>query len=164
MSQTVYNVDRTAALAGMLADSGDVDVVSYPAGEDIESGRVVVLGANGTVGVPSATTLTKVVGVAIYRPSVEQAIGGGSAGYKAGEMVSVLRKGRIWAQFTGGTQAALGAVNVHHSSTTATNRGKFTNSATSSTAGAEITAAPEGVITHKVGTSTLVQVSLNLPA
>lgn len=164
MSQTVYNLERAVAVAGLLADNGPYDVVSYPAGENIEPGRVVVLDTDGTVGVPSATTLTKVVGVAMYRPSVEQAVGGGSAGYKTGEMVSVLRKGRIWAQFTGGTQVALGAVNVHHSSTTATNRGKFTNTVTSATAGAEITAGPEGVLTHKVGTSTLVQVSLNLPA
>ena len=76
----------------------------------------------------------------------------GAAGYQIGEMVPVLRKGRIFAAWDGGgAQAIFGTPNINHSSTTDANnvKGSFTGTATSVVAGSEIAAAPLEILMVK---------------
>lgn len=157
-AQTTFDLDPVAAFSGMAADK-DAYRVSYQAAEDIPFGRAVTLNSDGKVELPQDTTLTKVVGVAEYKADAEP------GGYKAGDMVRVMRRGSIYADFTGGSEASLTKPNIMHSSTTPTNRGKFTMSGTSASSGVEISNAPEGVLMVKPsGISGLCLVELNLPA
>jgi hypothetical protein len=157
MPQTSYTTDYTTALAGQLADAEHCEVVSYPCSEAIEAGRMVELHSDGKVRNPQGTTLTKPVGLALYQATKLP------GGYAAGEVVAILRKGKAYAQITGTAPGELVAANVNHSSTTATDRGKLTTTATSATAGSEISAR-EGVLFVKAGPSGLGLVELNLPA
>lgn len=134
--QLTYALRQSEALPGMLADTGAAFVVSYQAAEDLPCGRVVVLNEAGELELPKAATLAKVVGVALY--VALQAPGG----WKAGDLVPVLRSGRVWCEFEGGTVADLAPARVHHASTDeedmADHRGKLTASATSVAAGEEV--------------------------
>jgi hypothetical protein len=157
MPQTTYTSDYTAALAGQIADNSASECVSYVCSEAIEAGRFVELHTDGKVRNPQGTTLTKPVGVAVYQVSDLP------GGYAAGDVVCVMRKGRIYAQITGSAPGELVAANINHSSTVATDRGKLTTTATSAGAGTEISAL-EGCRFVKSGPSGLGQVELNLPA
>jgi hypothetical protein len=123
----------------------------------IEAGRLVELHTDGKVRVPQGTSLTKPVGIAVYRDTDLP------GGYPAGAMVTIMRKGRVYAQITGSAPGELVAANVNHSSTTATDRGKLTTTNTSTTAGSEISAR-EGLMFVKAGPSGLGLVELNFPA
>lgn len=138
--QTVYSNDSAIAVAGMLADSSLVkEQEAFIAAEAIPFGRAVELDATGTkVQLCQGTgqQIAKLVGVALVDMSKEPDLVGG--GYKIGETVHVLRKGRCYAEFSGTTDAALAAVSIYHSSTIATNRGKFTDVAGAAGAGVEV--------------------------
>ena len=59
--------------------------------------------------------------------------------FKAGSLVRILRRGRIYAEFTGTAGSdMMTALNVNSSSTTATNRGKLTDASTSTSSGSEV--------------------------
>lgn len=160
---TSYTLAPDAGVAGMIADfSSPQNVVSALANEAIPFGRIVELtatsdpGSPWTVQLPQGVTLGKVLGVAVYDATHLP------GGYAIGEMVPVLRRGKIWIEYTGGTQLALTALNVLHSSTIATNRGKATMTATSATTGAEIDVTT--IICAGVkGVSGLVKAELNQP-
>lgn len=139
MSQSTYSVDSPICQLGQLADTGVKEEVSYPAAEAIPFGRAVELDSGGTkVQLVQGTgqAIAKLVGVSIYDATKEPDTVGG--GYKIGEVVRVLRKGRIYAEFSGTTDAALASANIYHSSTIATNRGKFTDVAGAAGAGVEV--------------------------
>jgi hypothetical protein len=134
MAQTSFSVDSAVALPGQLADNGPHEVIEMVAAETIAPGRLVVYNASsGKCELPQSASLDLklVLGVAMYEATNPQAVAGGFT-YAAGDVVPILRKGRIYASFSGGTDTAYTFANVKHSSTTATDRGKFSASATSS--------------------------------
>lgn len=137
--QTTYAVDSNLAVPGQIATSTMVkEEESGECSEAIPFGRVVERHTDGKYRLPQGTgqAIANLRGVAIYDASKEPDTVGG--GYKVGERVRVLRKGHIYAEFTGTTDAAGAAANVHHSSTVATNRGKFTDAAGAGGAGVEV--------------------------
>lgn len=132
MPQTTYPADMAPAIVGQIVTREKMSG-RFACVEDIPFGRVVELTADGWR-LPQGTTLGKVLAVAPYNPSYPV------GGYKAGDQVAFLRAGKCWVEQDGGgsPDASLGAMNVNHSSTTATNRGKLTASSTSTTTGSEI--------------------------
>ena len=160
--QLSYNLEMDIAVPGQLADQNlDDKVISFPAGEDIEFGRLLEVDTSGLVwktkGTGASLTNGKLAGVSVLDVARPQALAsaGGSSGnghYKAGEMVPVLRKGHIYAAWDGGTgsfgQGVYVVPNVNHSSTTDPTdiKGTFTGNTTSSSAGSEVAAAPAGIL------------------
>lgn len=161
MPQTTYADAPTSALAGMLADSGPKDIASYPASEVIPPGRVCVLKSDGTCELPKNTGAMPTsgagapIGISTYLSMAPP------GGYQIGDMVPLVRKGRVWAEFTGTGASDLEVMNVSHSSTTATHRGKVTDAATATTAGSEVSALPTAVA--RKGITGLALVEINLP-
>lgn len=159
--QTTFNVSPPQGMPGMrFDDSMNVEVRSFPA--KVACGFGVLLEFTTLTGgqlavqpVQDATTggsfLPRLAGISLYSAERQQAYlaaaGGGAGSYAAGEMVPVMRKGRIWVQFDGtGTWPDYNTVNVWHSSTGANPQGVFTMHATQTTVGAEIDNAPPAVI------------------
>lgn len=69
--------------------------------------------------------------------------GSSTKGYRAGQIIQIMRNGYIWALGDGGgTATQTGPINVRHSSTGANPQGVFTFTAASTTAGNEIDIAP----------------------
>lgn len=162
IGQTAYSTTMTLAVAGQLADLyQDYDIVSYLCSENIPFGCGVVLDtstdANGnTVMLPKGTssTIGTLVGVAMYVDTLEQQLPGTTnIGHKAGTVIPVVRKGRIYAAFAAvSTLTAitpLGNPNIFHASDNSNSeaqyRGMFTTDSTATSAGLEITACPAGV-------------------
>ncbi len=161
MPQETYPVDPVAALAGMVVnrESGGARG-RYECSEDLSPGRFAeYYPTDGKLRAPQGTTFTRPTGVVPYQSSLPP------GGYVAGEhQVQVIRRGQVWCEYGGTAPAAETAVNVMHSSTIATDRGKVTASATSASAGVEISAL-EGAICVKVNTTLgLALIELNLPA
>lgn len=162
MSQTSYTAAPAVAVEGQVVECEAV--TSLPAAETIPAGRFVEI-SSGKVRLPQAATLGKLVGVSMYSPTKEQ---DGTGEYKTGDMVPVLRKGKIWVAWTGTTHAALTSRNVRHASTDgnseAQHRGKVTDASTSASAGSEITALPDGAVEGtSTGTSALAEMIVNFP-
>lgn len=160
MAQLTYPLTRSVAVAGMLADGWNgQDITSFPALEVIEAGRAVeVVVASGGVRLPASTgdVLPLLAGVAVYKDTSPP------GGYQIGDMVPVLRKGRVWAQFSGTGATELEDARVYHSSTIATNRGKFTDAAADATATTEVST-NVAKFRGKSNSATLALVDLNLP-
>ncbi len=159
--QTSYSLAPGTGLAGQLLDSADCMITSYPAGEALSAGYLVVL-SSGVLALPAAAdavTPPKIVGVVVYDDAREP------GQYAIGDMVPVLRRGRIFAAWSGTTQAELTAPKITHSSATGA-KGTFTDASATAATGAEIGAAPEGCLMLRAnGTSTTVCcIELNLPA
>lgn len=152
--QTTYDLAPPVAAAGLLQDSRFAESDSFVAGEDIPFGRIVELNtADGRVYLPKSASLGRVAGVALYPVTGEPKTGTAGPtnayGWKAGDRVQVLRKGRVWMECLGTSPTlaqSFTTANVAHASTdgsgNAQHRGKATANATSATAGAEITALP----------------------
>lgn len=157
--QSTYNTDLTVAIAGQLVEREEI-VGRYQCSEEIPFGRFVELHTDGKLRLPQGTgaDIAKPVGVAMYRAALEPSV----TGYKTGEYVPVVRKGKVWAEIvSGATVADLVAANVYHSSTIATNRGRLGSAAEAAGAGVEIDALP-GVKFDGPATATIALVSLNL--
>lgn len=161
MSQTSYTTDLTAAISGMLADNGPKEIDAKPAAEVIPPGRGVTLKSDGTVELPKDAALANLFGVSVYRSSAPP------GGYQIGDMVPILRKGRIWADFTGTGATELEQMKLRHASTDgasqAQHRGKFTDAAADVDAGEEVTAIPTTGVVSRGGATGLVKLELNLP-
>jgi hypothetical protein len=172
--QQTYFMFPPLADPGQLADCAYNEIVTYIAAETINPGRAVELAADGlSIQQAQQTGSTfNPVGVAVLQTARE---GQGAVGitgygvegpaYQIGEPVPVLIRGRIYGEWSGTTQTAISNPNVFHSSTTATNRGKFTDTATSTTAGSEVAAAghPFRVFAKLPGTGSIVLLDVNLP-
>lgn len=157
-AQTTFNINPVGFLSGMYYEQFPHDVVSYPCAEAIPPGRLVELNTAGTaVQLVQGGAGVKPLGVSVYKDSREPGV------FAIGEVIAILRKGRIWADYSGGTKAALSAVNVKNSTTIATDRGKFSETATSTTTGAEITLVPGTVLYNTDGDTNTCLVELNLP-
>lgn len=163
LPQTTYNQFASVAVAGMLYDGVlNTDKCAYPASEVIPFGRACEV-VNGAVRLCQGTTqeVPNLIGVSIYKDAHY------AGGYQIGEMVPLLRKGRIWVELAAGTTGAveLEGANVSHSSTIPTDRGKFTDAAANGTAGTEISSAVGKFRTSKAtGATGLAVVELNLSA
>jgi len=155
--QLTFTQDPKIGTPGQIQDAESSQIVSLVAAVDLLPGRVVEVDSNNRINYPSSTTLGRVAGITCY---VAGALPGS---WKAGDQVPVLRKGRIFAEFSGGTQGNLVAANVNHSSTIATNRGKVSTSATSATAGSEVSALGPCVLVRPVADTSMCIVELNLP-
>lgn len=159
--QSTYNTDPSVAFPGQLVERDEV-VGRYQCSEDIPPGRFVELHTDGKLRLPQNTgaDISKLVGCAIYRGAVEP----NATGYKAGEFVPVLRRGKIWAELvSGATVADLVAASVYHSSTLAANRGKVGSAAEASTAGSEIDSVAQIQFDGPSIANTCALVSINLP-
>lgn len=159
--QSTYNTDPTIAIAGQLVERGEV-VGRYQCSEDIPPGRFVELHTDGKLRLPQGVgaDIAKLVGCAIYRGAIEP----NATGYKTGEYVPVLRRGKIWAELvSGATVADLVSASIYHSSTIATNRGKVGSAAEAGGAGVEIDAVANVQFDGPSITNTIALVSLNLP-
>lgn len=106
--QTTYGVRQTAALEGALADSGAHDACARynaEASAAISFGKAVKFGATDTAALlPSAET-DKIMGIVLRHDAYSTGADGdlktdGTAwtnGLRPGAMMTVLRKGRVWA-------------------------------------------------------------------
>lgn len=124
MSQTSYTLDRRPGIPGMAFDIGDSDIVSFVANEALEPGKIVRVRSDGKVEYPTDDTGV-LVGVVMYQDTKESSYPQGTAVYQAGDVVPVLRYGRIWTQFVSGTQVIMADANLSNGATVA-DRGKLT--------------------------------------
>lgn len=163
--QTTYGQALDIAVPGMLADMNlDSKVLSFPAGENIAFGRLCEVDSAGLLhhvqGASSTIASGALAGVSVFDVArMQQISSAGSAGsgyYNSGEMVPVLRKGRIFAAWDGSVQALSQGIftrpYVNHPSTTPdTNgiRGVFSGGTLSTVAGAEITQVPAEIVMCK---------------
>lgn len=159
--QTSYALNSDMAMPGQIADSfsaAEADIVSVACSEDIPFGVVVEL-SSGKVRRPQGTTTAFVA----YGISIRANKTSGD-GWKSGEQVAVMRKGRIFAMLvnSGSITPDLKA-NVYHSSTIATNRGAVTADAESTSAGVEIQDAPGISFVKDISLSGVALVEVNLP-
>jgi hypothetical protein len=164
--QTQYDLNPGIARAGQLTHLQNHTVDSYKCSEAIPAGRICELHTDGLLRLPQGTTLGKVAGISMYENSMSP------GGYKSGDLVPVLRSGRIYVDFTGGTQTALAPANVMHATddslSNVVHRGKFTALAIAEDpvddVGAEIGAAGESIMFHSVCSDpTLAIVTVLLP-
>lgn len=162
MSQTSYTTDLAAAVPGMVADNTSTrDIVSFVANEDIPFGRFVRLRTDGKVELPKDDTLP-LVGVAIYVNTLENSYPTGGACIKAGQVVAILRKGRVWAGYdNGGSIAGLTAVQLKNDTATPASQGMVTGS--SASAGVTRTLGGRVVAFDGQKTTTMALVEVNLP-
>ncbi len=173
--QTAYQMFPDVAQPGQLADLAYNEIVSFPASEVIQPGRVVCLNADGLTcqqAQGTSSTLAKVLGISVLRTREGAgavgitAYGIGGVAYAVGDMVPVLMRGRIYAEWDPtGTQSGWGAYTINESSTTATKRGTLTNAAASTTTGSEVATSITGIRGRQALSSTgnLVLVDVNLP-
>jgi hypothetical protein len=162
MPQTTYSLDMAAHIAGQVSENGRINGRFYSS-EALPPGRILELDA-GALRVPAATTLGAVIGASFYQPHLVPQSDGSNNLYRSGDSVPCMRTGEVWVEYSGTAPTVGASVNVMHSSTTATHRGKVTGSATSGSAGVEISAV-EGLKCMAVDTTaSLALVELNLPA
>lgn len=169
MSQTSYSLKPGLAMPGQLYDTGPVDIVSYRATENIPFGSAVEIDdSDDTVSLPKDTTLGKIAGVARRVEGKTT-----TEGWLEGEMVAVVRKGRIYARLTAsGTEGVSldPVVAIAHASTDgsglAAQRGSFNSDAADTDAGQENTVLTQGGVMFfkAVGVAGLCLLELNLPA
>jgi hypothetical protein len=110
-------------------------------GQVVNPGDVLEMKADGSVQAAQAVNASPlpIVGVAIYKDAKQpRGLLESTNGFQAGEMVPILRKGKVWAKWVGTTRVPGAALNLSHSSTTAANQGAFTDAATATTAGSEV--------------------------
>lgn len=172
--QQSYSYFTAFAVPGQLADLAYNEIGSYLAAETINPGRAVELASDGlSVQQPQQTGATFApVGVAVLITAREGSgavgitgYGVGGPQYNLGDTVPVLKRGAMYAEWKGTTQTAGGMPNVYHSSTTATDRGKFTDAATSTTAGSEVSNAGHAFRVRLAlpGSGSIVLLDVNLP-
>lgn len=157
--QTTYNLDRPVAVAGQINDTDDIVVRSWPCGATPILPGMFVEVLNDVVQPAKSTgqEIAKPAGVAIYKDMLEP------GGYVQGNLVPVMRKGQIWAIYSGTSiPTDLQDAKVSHSSTVATANGTFTDAASAATAGSEVTGAL-AKFSGKSSTLTLVLVELDIP-
>lgn len=166
--QLTTNENFRPAVAGMIADDGSVrdgDQITVFASEDIPAGALIVQdGTNQIDGrlvakLPDAGGLGNILGVARYNPMLEQRPAVASVVpplYKAGDVFTCVRKGRVWANFVGVDVADAGEV-LNVRVTDGATKGHFTAAA------ADAANLATGIKAFRANVSTLVEVDLNLP-
>jgi len=175
--QTTVTMFPPFAEPGQPGDLSYNEVRSFQASETIQPGRMVELASDGLslqqvqANGSSSTTPTS-MGITLNTLSREgsgaiglTAYGVGGPQYNLGDMVPVLFRGSVYAEWKGTTQTAGGMPNVYKSSTISTDRGKLTDAATSATTGSEIANAGHGYRVRQAlaGAGNIVLVDVNLP-
>jgi hypothetical protein len=176
IGQVTYQQFPNFAVPGQLADLAYNEIQSFPAAEVINPGRMVEMASDGLsiqqVQAATTTAIPNSVGIAVLLTARE---GQGAVGvtaygvqgptYQAGEMVPVLMRGRVYAEWKGTTQTNFSMPNVYHSGTTATDRGKFTDASPSASSGTEVSNAGNFYRVRQAlpGTGSIVLVDVNLP-
>lgn len=176
--QQTYNQFPAFAQPGQLADLAYAEIVSFQAAEVIQPGRLLEIASDGLsvqqVRESSADTSkgTVAVGISLMLTARESAgaygitsYGVGGPQYNIGDVVPVLMRGRVYAEWKGTTQVAFTSPNVYCSSTVATDRGKLTDATISASATAEIAPAGSPVRIRQIlpGTGNIVLVDVNFP-
>lgn len=172
MPQTSYNLEPVNAVPGMPFSPATSDVIeSRPAATAVQFGvGVEIVVTNGIEYVQpvqdagvGGSFLPALFGISVFDPAREQAVpalgvnpGGITTynGYAAGEMVPVMRSGKIYVQTDAATQLAnwtaawpsLGQVTLWHSSDGTHAQGVFSMVGVSTTAGAEVDLCPTSII------------------
>lgn len=177
--QTTYNLEPSEASPGQIADLEDYSIASYPAAEVISPGRLLQM-ASDNVSVKqvqntssdTTTPCTKVVGVSVLktaRAPSESSLSSDPQLYQIGDMVPVMKRGKIFVEWKSSAGAPVGTnsgLNVYHSSTTSTDRGKFTADAAASTSGSEVSPVPNNLVLRAPARTTSGNIQLleiNLP-
>lgn len=171
MGQLTYAIDPVIGQPGQKSDLQAARIVTGLASVQLQAGTLVTRDpTTGLLEPVSGTTAlaSAPYGVVMYNPiQMEQGEFTGDAllgEYRPGDAVPVLRSGRIFVAWSGGTQGYLSSVNVHAPSTGfTTSSGVFTNTATSTTAGSEIFAVGQCVEVSPTGLTTLALIDINLP-
>lgn len=167
MSQTSYQIDRNAAVAGLVADASTTDEFrgSWAASEVIPAGRMCEVVA-GKVRLAQGTgqDSTTLAGVSVYKAMHEPNPTAGTGEYQIGQLVPLMSKGTIWVSVaaTSAVPTELLDAKYSHSSTLTVNRGMFTTEASSASAGVEISAVV-GKFRGSNASATLAKVEINLP-
>jgi hypothetical protein len=173
--QTAVTMFPAFADPGQPGDLTYNSVRSFQALEVIQPGRMVELSADGlTLQQCQATgsTTPNAMGIVLNTLSREgsgaiglQAYGFGGPQYNIGDMVPVLFRGSVYAEWKGTTQVPGAMPNVYHSSTIAADRGKITDAATSAGVGTEIGTAGHAFRIRQAlaGTGNIVLLDVNLP-
>lgn len=166
MPQTSFTTFPVEALQGQLADCADKTIKSYRCTEDLAAGVFVERFTDGTIraaqgtgsGLPIAgVTVLKTAGASTAPLST-------NVSHRAGDIVPVITKGSVWVAFTGGAPNPGDTLNIHHSSTVATNRGKATATAANSVAGTEIVVSTTARLDHLNTAGDLALVDLTIPS
>ena len=120
-NQTSVALTIEKALAGMLSDSGEHDIVTrtLTSAGDVDAGRVVINASATTCEAPDADAdvIDHFAGLTVYNPMVEPNTT--AARFAAGDQVSVLRSGRGFAAVKTGTPVKDDPVYVYVGATTA---------------------------------------------
>jgi hypothetical protein len=174
VGQVSYSLAPVIAVPGQLADNTVNRIESFMAAEAIYPGRMLELASDGVscqqVQATGNQAPVTALGFSVLLTARE---GNGAVGvpltngavYNIGDMVPVLRKGALYAEWSGTTQTAYGQPNVYHSSTIATNRGKLTDVAASGGAGTEISLTGSGIKLRAAlpGGGNIALIEVNLP-
>lgn len=177
--QLTYPQNPAYGVPGQLSHSSSITphVETGVSAESVYPGRVVEISTTtGKCRPPQGTAFPasghKVYGIVLRDDTRENNADGTVKPYAANEPFPVLRRGTVWAELSGGTPVLETAINVKHASddtaSNAQHRGKLSQSATSATAGAEITATAILAKAPSVGVapspaSGIVLVEINLP-
>ena len=179
MPQLTVTLEPDYAVAGLVEGFQTCEFETVSLSEDMPAdspGRLVEwdpTDATGrTVRLPQGTTtVMNLAGVLMYNETNEPSVASpGNLGgpWKKGRTVAILRKGRIWAQVVGTAPTPNSAtLNVSHSSTVVTDRGKLTATASNVVAGTEIQAGPTGMrVRARLNTplTAIALVQMNFPA
>lgn len=151
------------AVPGMLVDSQFVDVVSKIATEDIPFGVAVAINGDNCELPDTSGEVTGVAGIAILdpnKPSGGSQVNGGTmtGGYKTGDIVAVLRRGRVWVQVANAVTAGSN-VQVRYAGTAVVSKGEMGNTSTASETDAALASAKFETAQATVGGLAVVNVS-----
>lgn len=99
--QTSYNLNPSASFAGLLGDTGEVDIVTRTGTEKVLYGNIVMKATgDDNVKLPDAAAdaTHRLEGILVYSQDVQSGLSGDGAtpGLDAGTPLNILRKGRIW--------------------------------------------------------------------
>ena len=156
--QTTYSLDLDRATAGQIVYRAPGGMRGrYEPSEALPPGRLVEY-SGGNLRLPQATTLGSVVGGTPYIATRQTSIFGVGEG-----PVPALRRGLMWVEYGGTAPTPESAVNIMHSSTIATDRGKVTASAVSAVAGSEVSAFANARCVEVDTSLGLALIDLNLP-
>lgn len=167
--QTDYGFAPVSAVAGMRYSTMSSDeVVHGVASGTVQPGQLVEsYGGQLRAAQSENGALYPIVGVALFRDSnvaKPNTSGPTPAYYLAGEQIPVMRKGRIYTQWSGTTQGGYVTANYVHSSDGTHGQGVITDAATQSTTGNEIDALPGGIrVIGPTNLATICLLELNLP-
>lgn len=166
--QLTTNENFRPAVAGQIADDGSVkngDRITVVASEDIPAGALIVQdGTNQIDGrpvakLPDAGGLGRILGISMYNPMREQrpAVSGVVPPlYKAGDVFTCVRRGRVWANFVG-ADVADGGETLQVRVTDGAMKGHLTAVA------ADTANLATGITAYRANVGTLVEADLNLP-